>query len=61
MTQNNWVRDLSVFVSANNLFTLTGYTGVDPETKIDGLAFGIDKYNVYPKTRSLTLGVRATF
>lgn len=61
MANTEWVQDLNVFVSSNNLFTITGYSGVDPETKIDGLAFGIDKFNVYPKTRSLTFGVKATF
>ncbi len=53
-------KDLTVFVSSNNLFTITGYSGADPETKISGLSFGIDQYNVYPKTRTFTLGIRGT-
>jgi len=57
----DWMQDLSLFVSSNNLLTITGYSGIDPETKIDGLSFGIDQYNVYPKTRTLTFGVKATF
>ena len=56
-----WISNFSVFVSANNVYTLTGYSGVDPETSMNGLAYGIDQYNVYPKTRSLTFGLKASF
>lgn len=49
---------LTLYISSNNLFTITGYKGVDPETKIEGLGFGIDQYNVYPKTRTFTIGIR---
>jgi TonB-linked SusC/RagA family outer membrane protein len=56
-----WLSKFSLFLAANNVFTITGYSGVDPETNIVGLSFGIDQYNVYPKTRSYTLGLKATF
>jgi TonB-dependent starch-binding outer membrane protein SusC len=56
-----WISKLNLFIAANNVFTITGYTGVDPETTISGLSFGIDQYNVYPKTRSCTIGLKATF
>ncbi len=35
--------------------------GIDPETTMDGTAYGIDQYNVYPKTRSLSIGINASF
>lgn len=54
------VKDLTVFASSNNLFTITGYSGIDPETTINGLSYGIDQYNVYPKTRTFTFGIRGT-
>ena len=57
----SWLKKLSLFASANNVFTITGYTGVDPETTVNGLSFGIDQYNVYPKTRAYTAGVKVTF
>jgi len=57
----DWIENLNVSVQGNNLFTLTKYSGIDPETNVDGLAFGIDQYNVYPKTRSISFGVSATF
>lgn len=56
-----WMNNLSLFLSANNLYTFTKYTGVDPETSMNGLSYGIDQYNVYPKTRSITFGLKASF
>ena len=52
---------LRVFVSTNNLFTITGYDGLDPA--VGGNAdtnFGIDVGN-YPVTRSFTFGVNLGF
>ena len=57
---NKWVKNARLSLTANNLFILTGYTGVDPETYVDGMAFGIDQYNVYPKTRSISVGLNVT-
>ena len=57
----SWLKKLSIYVSANNIFTITGYSGVDPETTVNGLSFGIDQYNVYPKTRAYTAGLKVTF
>ncbi|MBN1340069.1 MAG: TonB-dependent receptor [Bacteroidales bacterium] len=61
MSKVEWVQKLRLYIASNNLFTITGYSGIDPETRIDGLAFGIDQYNVYPKTRTLTFGLNANF
>ena len=52
---------LRVFGSVNNLFTITGYEGLDPS--VGGAAdtnFGIDLGN-YPITRSFTFGVNLGF
>jgi hypothetical protein len=49
---------LRVYVSAENLLTLTKYTGYDPE--IGGGVFGIDK-GVYPQARTFMLGVQLQF
>lgn len=52
---------LRVFAGANNLFTITGYDGLDPGVGGDvDLAFGIDVGN-YPVTRSYTFGVNLSF
>lgn len=51
-------RSLEVYAMGQNLYTLTGYDGVDPAVNSNNSAnFRID-YNTYPSTRSYTLGVR---
>ena len=47
-----------VYVSANNLLTITKYQGFDPE--IGGSSYGIDR-GVYPQARSYMVGVDVTF
>jgi TonB-dependent starch-binding outer membrane protein SusC len=47
-----------VYVSANNLATLTKYTGYDPE--IGGGSFGVDR-GFYPQARSFMFGLSAAF
>ncbi len=54
------ISNLRVYVASNTLFTLTDYTGVDPEISATGRSFGLDQYNVYPKTRTFILGVNIT-
>ena len=36
------IRSLSLSLTANNLFNITRYTGIDPEVSQSGLVFGID-------------------
>ena len=58
----NQVRSVYVYVSANNLLTITGYSGYDPEVSTNaGLAsIGIDYLN-YPRPRTFTAGLRLGF
>jgi len=52
---------LRVFVSANNLFTITGYEGLDPSVGGNAdINFGVDVGN-YPITRSYTAGLNIGF
>ena len=56
---NNWgiVKSLRLSFTANNLFVITDYSGIDPELSISGDAgFGIDN-GVYPRVRSFALGL----
>jgi len=55
------ISQFRIYGSANNLFVLTSYKGVDPEVTIGGLTPGIDNNNFYPKTRSFLFGVNVTF
>jgi hypothetical protein len=49
---------LRFYVTAENLFTLTKYTGYDPE--VGGGVFGIDK-GQYPQARSFIGGIQLSF
>jgi len=66
------VDKLRLYVTAENLFVFTKYTGLDPEVKIeeynsaegkmDALRNpGIDRYDVYPKPRTISVGLSVTF
>lgn len=49
------------YVSASNLFIITGYSGYDPEVDVQtGLTCGMD-YNRYPRSRSFVVGTNITF
>lgn len=54
------IEKLRVYASSNNLFTLTKYTGYDPEIGGGAGIYGIDRA-VYPQARSFMLGVDLTF
>jgi TonB-linked SusC/RagA family outer membrane protein len=56
-----YVNNIRLYVSTNNLFTITGYKGIDPEINQGGVAPGIDYNNFYPKTRTFLLGLNASF
>lgn len=56
-----YFKQARMYLTAQNLFTLTDYTGVDPELSLGGLSPGIDNRSYYPKTRSFILGVNLTF
>lgn len=53
----NGINSIRVYVTGNNLFTITKYTGIDPEINQGGIAPGIDYNNFYPKTRTVLFGV----
>ena len=49
------------YVSGNNLLTITGYSGYDPEVNIaTGLTPNID-HDSYPRSRTFTFGAQLTF
>lgn len=61
LTRKIYMDKVRLYVSAENLFTITGYDGIDPEfSRASVLNTGIDKF-VYPFTRSFTLGAQITF
>ncbi len=55
------VDGIRVYLSANNLFTLTRYQGFDPDIGAsNALTAGVD-YGMYPQAKSLMGGVQITF
>jgi TonB-linked SusC/RagA family outer membrane protein len=57
------LRDAQIYVSAQNFFTSTKYTGFDPEVSeyaTSVLAQGID-FGTYPQTRQITFGFTTAF
>jgi hypothetical protein len=59
----SFVRDLKIFVTGNNLLTITKYSGFDPEVDSfswDGLRPGMDS-NSYPTSKSLIVGLNVNF
>lgn len=54
-------KNLRIFATIRNAATITGYSGIDPELSVTGLAPGVDNYTRYPATRSYTLGVSLKF
>lgn len=58
----NWIKNLRVYATCNNVFTITSYKGIDPEVYLGGLTPGIDWRNTrYPRTRSFLLGAEIKF
>jgi iron complex outermembrane receptor protein len=76
VSNNSNFNKVRIFIAGQNLFTITGYTGVDPEVRLadtgsvdnggrsgggDPLAPGVDRRNTYYNTRTLTFGVNIGF
>lgn len=60
-TQKLDVDKLRFYVSGENLFTVTSYSGIDPEfSRASVLNAGVDRH-IYPFTLSYTVGVQLTF
>ncbi len=57
-----WCNQLKVYVSAQNIWTITKYTGMDPEVNsLDGnINIGVD-YLRYPNVKTVSFGARVQF
>jgi TonB-linked SusC/RagA family outer membrane protein len=66
----SWMPGLRVYLQAENLFTITGYTGLDPALPASTASsaagdirdqyFGVDR-GAYPSSRTLSIGINAQF
>ena len=59
--KNPYLKGASLYLTGQNLLTITGYKGVDPEVSLGGLAPGIEPLAYYPRTRVFTLGAKINF
>jgi hypothetical protein len=61
--KNNFLNSASVYLKVENLYTLTGYSGMDPEVNYSGvgtLRAGTDFFT-YPQVRTWTAGLKFQF
>ena len=59
--KSSLISSLSVFGSAQNVFTITKYQGIDPEVNLGGIEPGIDALSYYPRTTTIAFGVNVKF
>ena len=59
---DNWIQSLQLYATCNNVFTITGYKGLDPEVNLGGIDPGIDyRWSTYPHTRTIMVGAKINF
>ena len=58
----DWIQSAQLYVTCNNVFTITGYKGLDPEVNLGGIDPGVDyRWSNYPHTRTVMVGVKVNF
>lgn len=58
----DWLKNVSLYATCNNVFTLTGYKGRDPEINLGGLEPGVEeKQRYYSRSRSFLVGLKVNF
>jgi len=63
-TFHSFLGGVRVYATAQNLFVITKYKGVDPELPLgtsDGLAPGVEPLEFYPKARTFSIGLNINF
>lgn len=55
------VSNARIYLAGQNLFTFTGYKGIDPEVRTSGLDPGIDHRDKYPTVRRFSAGITVSF
>ncbi len=63
--ENKFIKNLRVNLTGQNLFVITNYSGLDPEVNVNAArggvpSLGID-YTAYPRARTFTFGLSASF
>jgi iron complex outermembrane receptor protein len=55
------INKLRVYLTGQNLFVITKYTGLDPEVEMSGLDPGVEGREYYPKSRTFSVGINLSF
>lgn len=59
---DQWIQSAQLYLTCNNVFTVTGYKGLDPEVNLGGIDPGVDyRWNNYPHTRTFLIGLKVNF
>lgn len=59
--ENKYIQSLRLYGTAQNVFTITSYSGQDPEVNTTSVwSAGIDQNNFYPRTGSVMVGLNMT-
>jgi len=56
-----FIQKMRIYVTGQNLFTITKYKGLDPEVEMAGLDPGIEGRTYYPKSRTWLIGLNINF
>jgi TonB-linked SusC/RagA family outer membrane protein len=59
--QSKYISRLRLNLTAQDVFTLTSYQGLDPEVNLTGLQPGIEYLYYYPRTTAVTFGFTVLF
>lgn len=59
--KNKFISALRIYGSVQNVCTITGYSGQNPELEISGTVVGIDEMSAYPVARTYSLGIKISF
>lgn len=59
--KSKYISKIRLNATAQDVFTITGYKGLDPEVNLSGLQPGIESMYYYPRTTTVTMGVNVTF
>jgi len=61
----DWLGNVRLYLAGNNLFTITKYSGYDPEVNSDHSTAGVPSMGIawtnYPKARTITFGLNVEF
>ncbi len=62
LKSTKYIKHLRVYVTGQNLFTITKYTGLDPEVNVSSISdAGIQYVSFYPRVSTYLVGLNMTF